>query len=317
MIRYISEEDVAATLDVATAIELLDAAARALAAGTASVTPRQRPTSTGILMNLMGAGLDGRIGHKCYPIARPRGANFVVTLYGNDASMLALIAANRLGQIRTGAASGLATRLMARPGASVAAIIGTGWQARTQLEAVCRVRPIERARAAGRNGEHTQKFCAEMSALLGIPVDPAADVASAVRGAHVVTTMTNASDPLLLGSMLAAGTHVNAAGSNRATSAEIDAEVVRRAGVVAIEHLAQAKVESGDLLAAERAGTWEWSRAVLLSEIVTGKAPGRSSEDEITLFESLGIALWDIAAANYIFDQCVRAGRGREVDLPL
>jgi alanine dehydrogenase len=316
MIRFISEEDVAATLDVATAIELLDSAARALAAGTASVTPRQRPATTGIFMNLMGAGLDGRVGHKCYPIARPRGANFVVTLFGNDASMLALIEANRLGQIRTGAASGLATRLMARADASVAAIIGTGWQARTQLEAVCRVRPIERAHAVGRNPERTQKFCTEMSALLGIPVEPAADVASAVRDAHVVTTMTNSAEPVLLGSMLAPGTHVNAAGSNRATSAEIDAEVVRRAGVVALELLAQAKVESGDLLAAERAGTWDWSRAALLSDIVTGKTPGRTSEDEITLFESLGIALWDIAAANYIYDQCVKTGRGREVDIP-
>ncbi|MGA2395681.1 MAG: ornithine cyclodeaminase family protein, partial [Candidatus Lustribacter sp.] len=116
MIRFITEEDVDATLDVATTIDLLDSAARALAAGTASNTPRQRPFTTGVRMNLMGAGLDGRIGHKCYPIGGGR-ANFVVTVYGSDAKMLALIQANRLGQIRTGAASGLATRLMARPDA--------------------------------------------------------------------------------------------------------------------------------------------------------------------------------------------------------
>ena len=317
MTRIITEEDVAATLDVATTIDLLDSAARALAAGTASVTPRQRPTTTGIFMNLMGAGLDGRIGHKCYPIARPHGANFVVTLYGNDAKMLALIQANRLGQIRTGAASGLATRLMARPDASNVAIFGTGWQARTQLEAVCRVRPIKSGHAVGRNAENTRNFCTDMNALLGIDIQPASDVAAAVREAHVVITMTSASEPLLFGSMLSPGTHVNAAGSNRATSAEIDAEVVRRAGIVALEHLAQAKVESGDLLAAERAGTWDWSRAVLLSDIVSGKAPGRTSDDQITLFESLGIALWDMAAANHVYDACVKSGRGREIDLPL
>jgi alanine dehydrogenase len=316
MVRFITEEDVNATLDVATTIDLLESAARALAAGTASNTSRQRPFTTGVRMNLMGAGLDGRIGHKCYPIGAGR-ANFVVTVYGSDAKMLALIQANRLGQIRTGAASGLATRLLARPDASVAAIIGTGWQARTQLEAVCRVRPIERALAAGRNPEHTQKFCTEMSALLGIPVVPAADVASAVREAHVVTTMTSASEPLVFGSMLAPGTHVNAAGSNRATSAEIDAEVVRRAGIVALEDVAQAKVESGDLLAAEKAGGWDWSRAVLLSDLVTGKAGGRTSDDEITLFESLGVALWDMAAANYVYDACLKSGRGREIDIPV
>lgn len=316
MIRFISEEDVAATFDVATSIELLDAAARALAAGTASVTPRQRPFTTGVRMNLMGAGLDGRIGHKCYPIGAKR-ANFVVTLYGTDASMLALIQANRLGQIRTGAASGLATRLMAREDASVATIVGTGWQARTQLEAVCRVRPIKRAFAAGRSRENTQKFCSDMSALLKIPVEPATDIASAVRQSHVVTTMTSSSQPVVLGSMLTPGTHVNAAGSNRATSAEIDPEVVRSAGIVAIEDLAQAKMESGDLLDAEKAGTWDWSRAVLLSDIVTGNVKGRTSPDQITLFESLGIALWDMAAANYIYDKCVKEGRGREIDLPL
>ncbi len=316
MVRFITEEDVDATLDVATTIDLLDAAARALAAGTASNTPRQRPFTTGVRMNLMGAGLDGRIGHKCYPIGAGH-ANFVVTVYGSDAKMIALIQANRLGQIRTGAASGLATRLMARPDASVAAIIGTGWQARTQLEAVCRARPITHARAAGRNPEHTAKFCSEMSALLKIPVEAADSVASAVRGAHVVTTMTSASTPLVLGSMLDPGTHVNAAGSNRATSAEIDGDVVRRAGIVALEDLAQAKVESGDLIEAEKAGAWDWSRAVLLSDIVTGKTPGRTSADQITLFESLGVALWDMAAANYVYDACVKAGRGREIDLPI
>jgi ornithine cyclodeaminase/alanine dehydrogenase-like protein (mu-crystallin family) len=129
--------------------------------------------------------------------------------------------------------------------------------------------------------------------------------------------MTSASQPLVFGSMLKPGTHVNAAGSNRATSAEIDPEVVRRAGIVALEDLAQAKVESGDLIDAAKAGAWDWSRAVLLSDIVTGKVPGRNGDDEITLFESLGIALWDIAAANHIYDACLERGLGRDVDLPL
>jgi alanine dehydrogenase len=317
MIRFISEEDVAATLDVAGTIDLLESAARALAAGTASVTPRQRPFTTGVRMNLMGAGLDGRIGHKCYPIGKGH-ANFVVTLYGDDAKMLALIQANRLGQVRTGAATGLATRLMARPDAKNVAIFGTGWQARTQLEAVCRARPsIKFAHAIGRTADHTQKFCTEMSALLGISVMPALDVAAAVGEADVVITMTSSTQPVLLGAMLSPGTHVNAAGSNRATAAEIDADVVRRAGIVVVEDIAQAKAESGDLLDAEKAGTWDWSRATLLSDVVTGKAPARTSADQITLFESLGIALWDIAAANHIYDQCVKTGRGREIDLPI
>jgi ornithine cyclodeaminase/alanine dehydrogenase-like protein (mu-crystallin family) len=239
-----------------------------------------------------------------------------VTLFGNDASMLALIEADKLGQLRTGAASGLATRVLARPDAHVATIVGTGWQARTQLEAVCRVRPIERAYAYGRDPAHRQLFCDEMSALLGLPVEPATDLAGALAVSQVAITMTNATDPVLFGAQLAPGTHVNAAGSNRAVAAEIDAEVVRRATVVAVENVAQAKVESGDLLLAERAGAFDWSRAVLLSDLVAGRVPGRTSPGDITLFESLGIGLWDIAAASYVYDRCVETGRGREVDLP-
>lgn len=316
MIRYIGEADVASCLTVPLAIDLLDRAARDLAAGTASVAPRQRISSGGVLMNLLAGGAGGRIGHKCYPIAKPRGANFWVTLYGEHAELLAMIQANTLGQIRTGAASGLATRSMAREDASVATIVGTGWQARTQLEAVCHVRPIEHAFAYGRNADRTKAFCTEMSAKLGIPVEPAADLAKAVGASQVVSTMTNAAEPIVLGAMLAPGTHVNAAGSNKASNAEIDEKAVRRAGVIAIENLAQAKIESGDLLGAERAGSFEWSRAVLLSDIVAGGTPGRNDPAEITLFESLGIGLWDIAAANYVYDYCVKNGLGRDVDIP-
>jgi ornithine cyclodeaminase/alanine dehydrogenase-like protein (mu-crystallin family) len=313
--RYITEEDVAATFDVPTAIELLDAACRALVAGTAAVAPRQRVASGGVRLNVLAAGLDGRVGHKTYPIAAPTGARFWFTLFGGDGSTLAIIEADNLGQIRTGAASGLATRVMARADASVATIVGTGWQARSQLEAVCRVRPIERAYAFGRSAEHARAFCNHMSGLLDIPVDPVTDLAQAVRRSHVVITMTNAAEPLVLGSMLAEGTHVNAAGSNRAIAAEIDAEVVRRSEIIAVENVAQAKVESGDLLAAERAGAFTWGREVLLADVVAGKTPGRTSDGQITLFESLGIGLWDIAAGNYVYDKCVATGRGREVEL--
>jgi alanine dehydrogenase len=316
MIRYISEADVASCLTVPTTIGLLETAARDLAAGNASVAPRQRITSGAMRMNLLAGGCGGRIGHKCYPIMRPRGANFWVTLYGSDASLLAMIQANTLGQIRTGAASGMATKYMARPDSKIVTIFGTGWQARTQLEAVCAVRPIERAHVIGRNPEHAQNFSTEMSAKLGIPVEAASDTEKAVQAADVVILMTSASDPLLQGSMLKPGTHVNAAGSNNAANAEIDEKVVRRAGIVAVENIAQAKIESGDLLRAEREGSFDWSRAVLISDIVAGTTPGRTSADEITLFESLGIGLWDIAAANYVYDHCVANGLGRDVDLP-
>jgi ornithine cyclodeaminase/alanine dehydrogenase len=315
-VRYLTEADVASLLDVRTTIDLLDAAARKQAAGEAQNAPRQRVASGNVRMNLLGAALDGRVGHKTYPIG-PNGATFWYTLYDATGAILALMEANTLGQIRTGAASGLATRLLARPDARIAAIVGTGWQARTQLAAMCAARPIERALAWGRTPENVSAFCAAMSATLGIPVEPAQTVAEAVRDADVVATMTSASEPLVRADMLKAGAHINAAGSNRATAAEIDAGVVRRAAVVVVEDVAQARVESGDLLRAERdAGAWEWSRAVRLADVVAGKHPGRDGADDLTLFESLGIGLWDIAAANYVYDRAGERNAGTMIELP-
>jgi ornithine cyclodeaminase/alanine dehydrogenase-like protein (mu-crystallin family) len=315
-VRYLTESDVASLLDVPTAIDLLDAACRKQVAREAENAPRQRVATNGVRMNLLGAALDGRVGHKCYPIGA-NGATFWFTLYGADGAILALIEADRLGQIRTGAASGLATRVMARAGARVAAIIGTGWQARTQLAAMCAVRPIERAFAWSRNPDKVEAFCDEMSATLGIAVEAAETAADAVRDADVVATMTSASEPVLRGAWLRAGTHVNAAGSNRATAAEIDAELVRRAALVAVEDVTQAKVESGDLLAAERdANAWDWSRAVRLADIVAGTHAGRASESDVTLFESLGVGLWDIAAANHVYGRALERNVGTDVVLP-
>jgi ornithine cyclodeaminase/alanine dehydrogenase-like protein (mu-crystallin family) len=315
-VRYLTEGDVASLLDVPTAIDLLEAACRAQVAGDAQNAPRQRVRSGTTMMNVLPAALGGRVGHKTYPVVRPQGATFWVTLYGDDGTMIALIEADRLGQIRTGAASGLATRHLARADARVATVIGTGWQARTQLAAMCAARPIEQAYAWGRDAGRLHAFCAEMTAQLGLPVEPRPTITEAVREADVVAVMTTAAEPILSGGMLREGVHVNAAGSNRATSAEIDPEVVRRSALVAVEDTTQAQVEAGDLLLAERHGAWDWSRAVRLADIVAGTTPGRTSDGDITLFESLGIGLWDMAAANHVYDRAIAANIGTEIALP-
>lgn len=316
MIRYLTEDDVAAVLDVPTTIDLLDAAARALASDDAMNLPRQRPRTSGTVMHVLPAAYAGRLGHKTYVSApKPRGTRFLYTLYAATGELLALIEANRLGQIRTGAASGLATRVLARSDTRIGAIVGTGFQARTQLEAICAVRRFEEVRVYGRTPANRDAFCRELEPVAGVRLVPSDDVAAAVDGADVICTMTNAAEPVLFGSMLAPGAHINAAGSNRANAVEIDAEVVHRSAVVAVEDVAQAKVESGDLLAAERAGRFVWDRALPLAPLVL-TPPTRVLAGEITLFESLGIGLWDLAAASYVYDRCVEQRRGREVDLP-
>jgi len=312
---YLTESDVAATFSMTDALRVLDAAARKIADGSAMNAPRQRVNAGAAILQVLPAALDGRVGHKSYTVGS-RGARFWVTLYAPDGTMLALIEANALGQIRTGAASGLATRHMARTDARSLGTIGTGFQARTQIEAICFVRPIERVRVWGRNPERLQRFCADLTARLGRPIEAAGSAQEAIAGADIVATMTSSSQPVFAGEWLQPGTHVNAAGSNRATAAEIDVETVRRSAIIAVEDVVQAKIESGDLLAARSADAFRWEDAVRLADIVAGRLAGRTNETQITLFESLGVGIWDVAAASHIYDACVAARRGTELPFP-
>lgn len=306
---YLTESDVAGLLTMRDALRLVAQAARAIADGSGTNAPRQRLKAQSATLHVLPASLGGRLGHKVYTGA-PRGAKFWFTLYAETGEMLAMIEADRLGQIRTGAASGVATDFMARANARSLGVIGTGWQAASQIEAVCVARPIERVRVWGRDPERLANFCTTMTAKLARPIEPGAGPRDVIEGADVVVTMTSASRPVFEGTWLQPGTHVNAAGSNRVTAQEIDVETVRRASIVALEDLAQARVESGDLRAASEAGVFRWLDAVRLADIVAGTIAGRSSADEITLFESLGVGIWDLAVGSFVYDAAVENGIG-------
>jgi alanine dehydrogenase len=314
---YLTEGDVAATLTMRDALGLIEDAARALAEGRAQNRPRQRAYTSSSVIQVLAAAYGGRMGHKTYTVApKGRGARFWYTLFNDNGEMLALMEADTLGQIRTGAASGVATRFLAREDASTLGIIGTGWQARTQLEACYHVRKFSRILVYGRDPKRRADFCELMQEKVDVRIEPVETVREAVASADVICTMTNASTPVLEGAWLRAGAHVNAAGSNRANAQEIDVEAVTRAAVVAVEDIAQAKVESGDLRAANETAHWSWNHATHLSDIIAGHALGRTSDDQMTLFESLGIGLWDLAVASHVFDACVTEGRGTRLPIP-
>jgi alanine dehydrogenase len=317
--RYLTEEQVAALLPIGDAITALDEAFRALAGGTAQVRPRQRVILPGSVLQVMPAGLTtstgAGLGLKAYAIGHG-GVQFVFLLFDpDDGHLQALMQANRLGQIRTGAASGLATRYMARANAQTVGIFGTGWQARSQLAAVCAVRPIRLARCYSRDAGRRERFAQEMSAELGIRVTAAPDPRTVVEGADVIITITSAREPVFDGAWLAPGSHVNAAGINQATRREIDDTTIQRAGTIAVDLLEQARSECGDLLAAERAGVFDWGRATELAPIVAGSVPARHGRDEITLFESQGIALEDVAVGALVYRRAMEQGIG--TDLPI
>lgn len=316
MALYLTEEEVGSLLTMELAVEALESAFRARAAGEAHNSPRRRlPTSTGAY-NFMAASWRSHnlVGHKSYAGGRP-GIEFHVMLYDTARNeLMAVLEANRMGQVRTGAASGVATRHMAReePGMTVG-IIGSGYQAETQLEAVAHVRDVASAKAYSRSAENRVRYAQMMSEKLDIAVEPV-DTALAAADSDIVCVITSSAEPALLGDWLSAGTHVNAAGNNSWMKRELDTKAVAAASVVAVDDVAQAMTECGELMRAAETGHFSWDNAIPIHDVVSGTRAGRGSPQDITLFESQGIALEDIAVCERVV-QLARA-RGIGTELP-
>jgi alanine dehydrogenase len=318
MALLLSEADVKAILTMPLAIELVEESFRRLADGTGVSHSRRRLRLAGKgLLHYMAASdaVGGYLGLKIYTVS-PSGARFLVPLFsGHSGELVALIEANYLGQARTGAASGVATRVMARADARFAGIVGTGLQSRTQLEAVALARKLERVRAFGRDPERREMFAKDMTARIGVPVTAVGSAEEAVRGAGILITSTSSTKPVVEGRWLERGVHINAIGVNFAEKSEIDAEAVGRADVIAADSVEQSKIEAGDLIQAFGADTQRWDSVRELSDIISGKVAGRTSPEQITLFKSNGIAIEDIVVAGRIYELARERNMGRDVPM--
>jgi len=316
MTLHMSEAEVQAVLTMPQAVEAVEEISRKQATGDVVVHPRRRfELPGGGFFHYMAAAdfSMGFVAMKQYTYVRGK-LRFLVPLYEmTTGDLLALIEADYMGQLRTGAASGVATKYLARKGARVAAIIGTGGQARTQLEAIATVRKLESARVYGRDPAKREKFCAETSARLGIPVRPCSSAAEAVRGADIISTATTASQPVVNGADLSPGVHINAIGANHAHKRELDDEAVASADIIVVDSVEQSRQEAGDLIIAFHGDEICWTGVKKLSEIVAGKASGRTSDTEVTLFKSNGIASWDLAVAMKVYEMAREKGLGREL----
>jgi ornithine cyclodeaminase/alanine dehydrogenase-like protein (mu-crystallin family) len=240
------------------------------------------------------------------------GARFHVLLYSaRDGKLKAMIEGDALGRMRTGAASGLATKLLANPQARTLGVIGAGRQALTQVAAVCAVRPIATVRVFSRTAEHRQDFAKQIERKFRVEAIPAPSAEAAVGNADVIVTITKSAEPVLRANWLKPGVHVNAAGANAAARREIDAETVLRAKVRATDQRAQAQLEAGEYRDLVAAGRLQWQDIVEIGDILTEKVAGRSDPADITLFKSLGIALEDIAFADLICRRAVERGAGK------
>jgi alanine dehydrogenase len=317
------EADVRALLTMKDTLAALESAFREWAAGRASNQPRRR-VAAGATLAIMSAALPsvGLMGFKAYTVSSA-GAAFWVALFDlADGRPRALIEAEWLGAMRTGAASGLATRFLARPDASSLALIGTGGQALTQALAVAAVRPLREVRVFSRNPDHRARFVDRLRQSFAasprratqtaepVRVVDASSVERAIDGAGIVTTITSAGEPVLSGRWLEAGQHLNVCGSNFPQRREIDAEAVARADRLVADDVEAAQVEAGDLLLAERDGRLDWGRVESLRDIVAGAGPERVA-GEITLFKSVGLAIEDVATGAAVLELAERNGVGQ------
>ena len=303
---YLTEADVEALVSPAQAVDAIEGSFRRLAAGSVENRPRNRLGLTGgRLAVLSAADLElGYAGAKVYA-AFGEGARFVVTLFRSDRPEVeALIEADKLGQLRTGAATGVAARYLAREGASTLGVIGCGWQARGQVAGVRAAVPsIERVVVYCRTRSRLREFCSELGA-------EAAESPSDAAAQDVVVTVTNSRDPVLRGEWLREGALVCAVGANVPESRELDNVVLERAVFVCCDSLEQARLESGDLIEPIQSGLLDWLEVHELQEVVAGEVSGRSTPGDIVLFKSNGLAAWDVALGALVLERARAEGRG-------
>ena len=306
---YLRESDVEQLLSPEDAVQLVEGCFRRLAAGRVENRPRFRLGLDPGLLNVMAASDHdlGVAGLKTYAVSEGD-ARFVVVLFSTQrAEVLALIEADRLGQLRTGAASAVAARHLARPGATSLGLIGTGWQAESQLLCMRAALPdLERVVAYSRNEETLARFCERFGAEAGEYNRDAAEM-------DVVVTITSSKDPVLRGEWLKPGALVCAVGANRIQSRELDNAVVERAAFVCCDSKEQAKVEAGDLVEPVERGVLDWLEVHELSEVVGGELQGRAQEDDVVLFKSLGIAAEDLAVGAVVVERARERGLGVEL----
>jgi alanine dehydrogenase len=317
MALYLTEKDVIDLLPMEEAVKCVEASFHSQAQGKAPNQPRRRVFLPKVSLHYMAGALEdeGVVGLKIYTVSRDI-LHFLVLLYSaENGDLLALMEADHLGRIRTGAASGVATKYLAREESETVALIGTGRQARTQLEALTKVRNPKSVLVYGRDEARRQDFAQAMNERLKINVSPAPSAEAAVRQGDIVVTATTSREPVLSGEWLKPGAHVNAIGANMLNRREVDDRTLDRAQVIAVDSVDQAKKEAGDLVYGLASLGRGWEDIHELHEIVSGSAKGRTAPEEITLFKSSGIALWDVAVGIHIYRKARASGRGKELEI--
>lgn len=309
------ESDVQDLIEMPDVIAAVENAMHELGEGDAQNEPRRRAFGPGGLLNVMFASYPGGncSGLKTYTVSDGH-VRFLVVMFAIDGSLRALVEADFMGAYRTGAATAVAVKSLRLPGSATVALIGTGWQAATQALALSNVLEIKELRVFSRNEERRAAFAEEQEAQLGVKTVGSASPEEAVRGADIVVTVTTSHTPVIDADWVEPHALVAAIGSNFRNRAELPPELVERAKTVVVDQLVTAQLESGDLIQAAEAGKFDWGQTVELGSVVAGRWE-RPDDPGITLFESHGLALWDLAAATVVVEAARKRGGYEEIEL--
>lgn len=312
MAIYLGEREVEALLEMPAAIEAVETVMAAHGRGEVVDYPRQRVRLPGSITHMLQAGVPylNLTGFKVYTSSGGKARFWVHLFDASNGDPVAVLEADRLGMMRTGAAGAVAARWLARPDAAVAGVFGAGWQAEGQVQALCSVFELARVKVFARDRERLTRFCERMTALTACEVVPATSAEETVRGSDIVVTVTTAAKPLFDAAWIEPGTHINAAGSNSLARQELSESCLRRVDLICVDARETALREAGDLLPALEKGRTQPGRWVELGEVIAGVRPGRANTSAISLFESQGMGIQDIAVAAKVLTLARERGLG-------
>ena len=316
MALFLKDEDVAQCVTMDAMLEAIESMQRQYGDGQAHNMTRRKIIADSGMLSVMGGGLfhQGLLGVKTYTVVK--GAySFQVSLYdANTGELLLYTQANRLGQLRTGATTGVAVKHLANPEDATVGIIGTGGQAPTQLEALSKVRGIKKIKAYSRTQERREEFARRMTDTMGVEVSAMTSNEEAVRDCDIVICIAATMDPVVEGAWLKDGSTLIGAGPTTWRAREVDEAVITRAGKLIVDSTEQAAIEAGDLCSAVDKGIIQWSKVHELRHVVSGAVTGRDSKDQVVYAKIMGTGVADVAAAKLAYDSAKAAGLGTEMD---
>ena len=316
MALFLKDEDVAQCVTMDAMLEAIESMQRQYGDGQAHNMTRRKIIADSGMLSVMGGGLfhQGLLGVKTYTVVK--GAySFQVSLYdANTGELLLYTQANRLGQLRTGATTGVTVKHLANPEDATVGIIGTGGQAPTQLEALSKVRGIKKIKAYSRTQERREEFARRMTDTMGVKVSAATSNEDAVRDCDIVLCIAATMDPVVEAAWLKDGSTLIGAGPTTWRAREVDEAVITRAGKLIVDSTEQAAIEAGDLCSAVDKGIIQWSKVHELRHVVSGAVTGRDSNDQVVYAKIMGTGVADVAAAKLAYDSAKAAGLGTEMD---